>query len=299
MKILNYGSLNLDQVYRVEHFVAPGETLASLAYRRHCGGKGGNQSIALARAGAQVWHAGKIGPDGLALRDNLLAAGVEVSLLRTDGSATGHAIIQVNRTGENAILLHGGANQEITPAEAAITLADFAPGDLLLLQNEISAIPAIMRLAHARGMTIAFNPAPLGPEVESYPLECVNLFILNEIEGQQLSGKTAPDEIIAALRHRFPPAEILLTLGADGARFASAQGSLAVTAERVQAVDTTGAGDTFIGFFLAHRATGASPAAALRLACRAAAICVTRPGAADAIPTLADCQAFDQSAGQP
>jgi ribokinase len=288
MKILNYGSLNLDHVYRVDHFVAPGETLASLGYERHCGGKGGNQSIALARAGAAVWHAGKIGPDGLVLRDTLAAAGVDVHLLRLDGTATGHAIIQVDRRGENAILLHGGANQEITDAEAVATLADFGPGDLLLLQNEISAIPAILRHARSRGLTVALNPAPLGPEVSGYPLEFVNLFILNEIEGAQLSGEAEPEAILAALRRRFPAAEFVLTLGAQGARWADADRAVAVPAERVNAVDTTAAGDTFIGFFLARRAAGDSPEAALRLACRAGAICVTRAGAAEAIPTLTE-----------
>ncbi len=289
MRILNYGSLNLDHVYRVDHFVAPGETLASLAYARHCGGKGGNQSLALARAGAAVWQAGKIGPDGLVLRETLAAAGVDVSLLHTDGSATGHAIIQVNRDGENAILLHGGANREIGEDEAAEALARFGPGDLLLLQNEISAIPAILRQAKARGMAVAFNPAPLGPEVAGYPLDCVDLFILNEIEGGQLSGESTPEAIIAALRGRFPAADILLTLGAQGARFAGADGSMVdMAAERVQAVDTTAAGDTFIGYFLARRAVGDPPATALRIAGHAAAICVTRPGAAESIPVLAE-----------
>lgn len=284
-RVLNFGSLNIDHVYRVPHFVRPKETLSSLAYQRFAGGKGFNQSMALARAGAAVSHAGCIGSDGLWLRDRLAAAGAEVTHLQVVDTPTGHAIINVTPDAQNSIVLYGGANQQVTPEQAARTLAAFAPGDVLLLQNEISAMPEIMRQAQARGLQVVFNPAPMDARVPAYPLDAVTCLLLNEVEGAQLAGAEAPDAILAALRRRFPTMTVILTLGPDGVLASDGGAPVHVAAPRVKAVDTTAAGDTFTGFYLAERLRGAPFAEALRTACRAAAICVTRPGAADSIPT--------------
>ena len=292
-RILNYGSLNIDHVYRVPHFVQPGETLASTEYRRFAGGKGFNQSIALGRAGAAAAHAGCIGQDGLWLRDLLVEAGVDAAHLRVGDTPTGHAIINVATDGQNSIVLFGGANRTVTADEAGRVIGRFAPGDHLLLQNEISAVPEIMRLAHARGLRIVFNPSPMDERVADYPLDAVSCLIFNEIEGAQLSGATEPVRILETLRGRFPRATLVLTLGADGV-LAAEEGSgptVRVPAPRVTAVDTTAAGDTFTGYFLAERVRGASLPEALRTACAAAAICVTRPGAAASIPHRAEVAA--------
>jgi ribokinase len=292
MRILNYGSLNIDHVYAVDHLVRPGETLGSLRYSRFAGGKGNNQSVALARAGASVCHAGRIGADGVWLRDGLAACGVDVSRVRVCDVATGHAVIQVDRAGQNAIVLHGGANRAVTAADAEGDLAGFGPGDWLLLQNEIAAIPDIVRLGSDRGMRVAFNPAPMHADVLAYPLERVSCFLLNEIEGSELTGVAEPDGILIEMRRRFPAAMTVLTLGARGARCVSTEGVTQADAVPVTAVDTTAAGDTFIGYFLADVARGAGTKVALRAACEAAALCVTRPGAADSIPTRAELAAW-------
>ncbi|RME66218.1 MAG: ribokinase [Caldilineae bacterium] len=284
MAILNFGSLNIDHVYQVDHFVRPGETLPSRSYQRFPGGKGFNQSIALARAGVPVHHAGKVGEDGVWLRDMLNAEGAEASRVEVIDEPTGHAIIQVTPSGENAIVIHGGANRAITQTDAQRVLAGFGAGDWLLLQNEISAMPEIMALARAQGMEIAFNPAPMQSQVLEYPLQHVSIFFVNETEGADLTGETSPSRILAGMRNMFPRAATVLTLGEDGAIYVDGEREVHAPARQVTPVDTTAAGDTFIGYFLAAWTTGASPEAALDLATRAAAICVTRPGAAPSIP---------------
>jgi ribokinase len=284
MAILNFGSVNIDHVYRVDHFVRPGETLSSESYQRFAGGKGFNQSIALAYAGAKVSHAGKIGEDGAWLRKGLAEAGADVSFLQVCDHPTGHAIIQVDAQGENAIVLEGGANQSITPADAESTLAHFGPGDCLLLQNEISAMADIIRIGADRGMKIAFNPAPLTSAIAHYPLDLIDIFILNEIEAEELTGQAEPEAALCEMRKSYPAATTILTLGARGVIAATTTEQVSVPAEPVTPVDTTAAGDTFIGYFLADYLDGASLGNALQAATKAAAICVTQNGASASIP---------------
>ena len=298
MSILVFGSLNIDHVYQVKHFVRPGETLASTDYRRFQGGKGANQSVALARAGAPVFHAGRVGPEGVWLREQLAAEGVDVAHVEVGDAPTGHAIIQVDRAGENAILLYGGANLTISAADARRVLARFKPGDWLLLQNEISAMPDILRVAAERGLSVAFNPAPMTPQVFGYPLDAVSLFVVNQTEGAALArveSAESPAAIVDALRSRFPQAAHLLTLGGDGSLYASAEERIRTAAAPVEAVDTTAAGDTFTGYFLAEFLAGQPTAEALTRASRAAAICVTRPGAAVSIPRREELAQADSS----
>jgi len=290
-RILNFGSLNIDHVYRVPHFVRPKETLSSLDYRRFAGGKGFNQSLALARAGADVSHAGRIGGDGVWLRNLLADAGVDVTHLQVVDAPTGHAIINVTPEGQNSIVLYGGANQTVTPDDARRAIASFRAGDTLLLQNEISALPEILRLAHAHGLRIVFNPAPMDAHVPEYPLETVSCLLLNEVEGAQLAGTEEPTAILDALRRRFPKMTVILTLGPDGVLASDGGPAVRVPAPRVKAVDTTAAGDTFTGYYLAERLRGATFADALQTACAAAAICVTRAGAAASIPDRAEVNA--------
>ncbi|MFO7870146.1 MAG: ribokinase [Kiritimatiellia bacterium] len=285
-RILNFGSLNIDHVYSVDHFVRPGETLSSTKYAQFAGGKGNNQSIALAGAGADVYHGGKLGRDGLWLKERLDARGVNTSLIEVIEGVSGHAVIQVTPDGENAIVLHGGANRRITEDDAEKILSGFSEGDYLLLQNEISAIPAIIKLGAERKMKIVFNPAPMTEETSAYPLELVDCFILNRIEGSQLIGSEDPEEILSGMTQRYDRASTVLTLGAEGAMYADRNGVVKMPGQKVSAVDTTGAGDTFVGYFTAGLMDGSDLKAALDLACRAAALCVRRPGAADSIPSL-------------
>ena len=287
--ILNFGSVNIDHVYSVPHFVRPGETLASGRYATFSGGKGFNQSTALARAGAKVAHAGMIGADGGWLKDSLASDGADVTYLAVRDEPTGHAVIQVDASGQNCIIICGGANRAITPQYAEEVLSRFGDGDILLLQNEISAIPEIIRTSSARGLNIVFNPAPMGPEVCSYPLDLVDLFIVNEVEAAELAGATAdspPDAVLDLLRSKFPRAGVVLTLGTAGSVADIGGERVAVAAKRVKAVDTTAAGDTYIGYFLASRQRGLSLRDAMEKATEAAAICVMHAGAAPSIPRI-------------
>lgn len=288
MKILNIGSLNIDLVYQVPHFVRPGESLPALAFSRGPGGKGLNQSIAAARAGAAVRHAGCIGADGLFLRELLAAEGVDVAALRVGAEPTGHAIIQVNPEGENCIVLYHGANHALTADDLGAALAGFGPGDLLLAQNEVNDVGRLLRAGRDTGLGIIFNAAPASAELAALPLELTAVLVANETEGEALTGQTEPAAILAALRARCPQTEIVITLGAAGCRGAGPGGDWRLPAERVTPVDTTAAGDTFVGYLAAARAGGEPVRAAAELATRAAAIAVTRPGAATSIPRRAE-----------
>lgn len=287
MKILNYGSLNIDHVYSVDHLVRPGETLASLNYAMHPGGKGANQSAAIARAGGAVHHAGKIGRDGRWLVDQLTEYGVDTSQIRVTDDPSGHAIIEVDAAGENSIILHGGGNQQISTDEIDETLALFGPQDTLLLQNEISNTDHLMRAAAKRGLTICFNPAPMDPGVLDYPLELVGTFVVNETEAMGLAtGAQTPEQALEALAVRFPGVEIIVTLGASGLIARRGSESVLMPAFAANVVDTTAAGDTFIGYYLARRAAGDCFSDALRVASKASALAVSRPGAMTSIPLL-------------
>lgn len=288
MKILNFGSLNLDLVYQMPHFVRAGETLSSTGFSRNVGGKGLNQSVALAKAGAQIYHAGLIGEDGEMLRAFLAENGVDTRFVRTIDQPSGHAVIQVEPRGNNCILLYGGANQCVTDAFIQEALEPFGAGDFLVLQNEINKIDAIIHAAYAKGMQVVLNPSPIADNLKDLPLEKIAWFILNEIEGAELSGETEPDAILDRLTQLYPHAKIVLTLGSNGSIYAGDGQRLHQAACRVKAVDTTAAGDTFTGFFFAAVADGVSAAEALRRASKASAISVTRSGAAASIPNLAE-----------
>lgn len=286
MRFLNFGSLNLDYTYFVDHIVQPGETLASSSLEVFPGGKGLNQSVALARAGAEVYHAGMVGPDGSLLRKVLQENGIHTEYVRTVQERSGNAIIQVSRTGENSILLFGGANRCNTEAFVRDVLSGFGTGDWLLLQNEINLLPYLVKEAHSRGIRIALNPSPYDAQIEACDLGKVNLFFINEVEGCQITNETEPEKILAAMEVRFPKAEIVLTLGAEGAVLSSRQERYYCDSVKVNAVDTTAAGDTFTGYFLqSYLSMGQGAAAALQTAAKAAAISVTRKGAVPSIPT--------------
>ena len=293
MKILVFGSLNIDHVYRMPHLVRAGETLASASYQKNAGGKGLNQAIALARAGQEVCFAGALGKDGLFLRDYLASCGVDVSLLQVVDEPTGHAMIQLDEDGQNAIVLYGGANQRITPEMIREVLAPFAPGDFLLLQNEINLLPEIVEQAKAKGMRVVLNPSPMSDALREL-LPQVDWLILNEVEGEDLTGCAQPEEMLQALLGMQPACRVVLTLGEQGAMYADAQKRCFQPAVRTEAVDTTAAGDTFTGFFLSGVLSGASEEASLEMAAKAAAITVSRPGASKSIPSLQEVKARER-----
>ena len=292
MKILNFGSLNYDHVYQVDHFVLPKETISSLSYGRNFGGKGLNQSIALAKAGCEVYHAGRVGSDGQDFIDYLNKYGVRTDYLLKDmNEATGHAIIEVCE-GQNCIILHGGANQKVSEKQADEVLEHFGKGDLLLLQNEISSTAYIMKKAHEKGLKIAINTAPMDEKIFTYPLELVDIFIVNEVEAAGLVKSETDDieKIIELIRERFADKEVVMTVGEKGAYYIGKGEVVHEPALKVKVVDTTAAGDTFTGFFLASYLRDSDVAKALKLATKASSITVQGEGAAQSIPDIGELQ---------
>jgi ribokinase len=287
MKVLVFGSINIDLIFSVDHIVRGGETIASSSLVRSAGGKGANQAAALAKAGLAVSFAGKTGTDGMFLRELLESYGVDTTHTRNYDGATGQAVIQLDKNKQNAIVLFAGGNGAITPAEAGQTLEHFGEGDLLVLQNEITLTGSLISMAHERHIRIALNPSPYDERVESFPLEFVALFFVNEIEGAQLAhlpAGTPCEDILNALTARFPASEIILTAGKDGAYYGCGTERAHAGILDTPVVDTTGAGDTFLGFFIAAQMRGFAAAAALAAACKASSIAVSRLGAMEAIP---------------
>lgn len=294
MKILNYGSLNIDYTYSVDHFVRGGETQSSKELCVFSGGKGLNQSIALSKSGAPVWHAGAVGQgDGEFLIRQLEEAGVHTEYIARVEGKTGHAIIQKAKDGGNCILLFGGANQQITEEMVDQVLEHFEAGDYLMLQNEVSQIRYMMEQAHKKGMKIVLNPSPMDEKIASYPLEYVDYFLLNEIEAGDICGESAEGEVLLGkLAERFPGAKIVLTLGGDGSLYREGDTTLKQGIFKVPVADTTAAGDTFTGFFIGGLVLGQEPKEALLRAAKAAAIAVSRPGAAPSIPSKEEVEQF-------
>ena len=295
MKILNYGSLNIDYTYSVDHFVRGGETMSSEEMHVFSGGKGLNQSIALSKSGAEVWHAGAIGTgDGDFLIRQLKEAGVNTEYISVLDGKTGHAIIQKAKDGGNCILLFGGANQQITREMVDGVMDHFEKGDYLVLQNEISEIGYIMERAREKGMVLVFNPSPMDDKISTYPLEYVDYFLLNEIEAGDICGEQGSgEELLQKLSDKFPASKIVLTLRGDGSLYRDGQRILTQGIYKVPVADTTAAGDTFTGFLIGGLVQGLDAGEALDLAAKAAAIAVSRPGAAPSIPSREEVEAFE------
>ena len=284
MRVLNIGSMNLDHVYNVDHIVQPGETEATGEMNIHLGGKGMNQSVALAKAGVEVYQGGMIGDDGQPFIDACKEFGVNYSLIEMTDTKTGHAIIQIDKSAQNCILLYGGANQKLTEEYVSRTLETFGADDILLLQNEVNMLPYIVDKAYEKGMQIALNPSPFNEKLDEVDMSKISIFLLNEVEGGQITGLTEPDEIIARLLQLYPHAKIVLTLGKDGAIYADSTQKHFQPIFKVQAVDTTAAGDTFTGYFLAGLCENMPIPEALKMSAKASSIAVSRKGAVPSIP---------------
>jgi ribokinase len=299
MKILNFGSLNIDYVYSVEHFVRPGETLAASKREVFAGGKGLNQSIALARAlgkkeGIEIYHAGGIGKaEGGFLKQMLADAGVRTEFVQECGEPSGHTVIQVDKSGQNCILLYGGANMLQTQMFIDRVFLHFSAGDYLVLQNEINNVDYIIKKAHENKMIIFFNPSPYNEHVRSLPLQYVDYFLLNEVEAADISGTSVSgtDHLIEGLSRKFNSAKIVLTLGKNGVVYSDGTVVYTHGIYKVPVVDTTAAGDTFTGYFISCLAQKLPVKETLRLASVASSIAVSRKGAAPSIPVFEEVAA--------
>lgn len=287
MAIYTLGSINIDHVYHVPHLAKAGETLAATGYTKGLGGKGANQSVAASKAGAKVFHVGAIGPESAWVLDELQRYGVNTSSVLQINTPTGHAIIQVDPAAENNIILYPGANRQITDSHATRALASARPGDILLVQNETSAQSATIRLAADMGLRVLYTPAPfdLAPLQRAIPY--VHLLLMNEGEAAEMARALGS----------LPNCNVIITKGADGAEWHSpTTNPLFIPSFPVNPIDTTGAGDCFAGTIAAALDAGLSPTQALRRATAAAALQVTREGAATAMPTAKEVDSFLESA---
>ena len=293
MKMVVFGSLNIDKTYSLDDFVRPGQTISAYKMEQFCGGKGFNQGIALRRAGNEVHFAGAVGQDGGMLLETLDRNGIDRSCVKVTDGATGHAIIQLDKKGGNCIIILAGANGEITEADVENTLQNFGEGDLIVLQNEISCVPYILRRAREKGMIVAFNPSPYDAKIADCDLSCVDYLLVNEGEGAGMAGCTEADAILDTLHSRYPAINIVLTLGGDGSVYQDKHGArFTCGIHKVEAVDTTAAGDTFTGFFLSEILRHGDAQKALRTASVAAGIAVSRKGAEPSIPTMSEVGAI-------
>jgi len=286
MAIWNLGSINADMVYALPHLPTPGETLAALDLQQFLGGKGANTSVAAARAGSHVCHIGAVGPDGGWAVDRLLEYGIDTRHIAQINTPTGHAIITVDRQGENQIVLFAGANRALTSDQLGLALSQADSGDILVLQNETNLQPEAAKMGRDLGLRVCYAAAPFDANAVQAVLPYLDLLFLNEVEAQQLQQATGkiPGDLGVA--------DVIITLGAKGARhFNAATGDiLDIPALAVTAVDTTGAGDTFTGYVLSGLDRGLPMPQSMALAARAAALMVTRPGTADVIPDLKEVQ---------
>ncbi|MCX8507892.1 MAG: PfkB family carbohydrate kinase [Rhodobacteraceae bacterium] len=285
--IYNLGSINIDHFYRLDHLPAAGETLAAESYHMGLGGKGANQSAAAAKAGARVAHIGAVGPEGHWTVERLAGWGVDVTHIARLDTASGHAIINVDATGENTIILSPGANWALGWDRVEGALAGATPSDMLILQNETAHQAAAAALAHARGMRVFYSAAPFDEDAVRAVLPYLTTLALNVVEADQLCAA------LGQPLDRLDVPELLVTRGAEGAEWRARSGARAFApALKVRAVDTSGAGDTFAGYFAAGRDRGLAPQQALDWAAAAAALKVTRSGTADAIPTATEVADF-------
>ena len=284
MKVLNFGSLNVDYVYQMESILIPGETQASKERNVFSGGKGLNQSIALAKAGIPVYHAGMIGEGGDILLETCRENGVNTEFIRKIDAPSGHTMIQVDKNGQNCILLFGGSNRMITREFVDEVLGKFEKGDIILLQNEINELDYIIDKAYEKGMMIILNPSPYDNALDACDLSKVSLFLVNEIEGFQITGEKEPEKILEKIKTIYPHAKIVLTLGGEGSVYQDETGIYHQGIFKVKAVDTTAAGDTFTGYFISSILDGMPVQEGLELAAKASAIAVSRPGATASIP---------------
>lgn len=290
MKILNFGSLNIDFVYAVDEFVKPGETISSLGVTKNPGGKGFNQSVALARAGSLVYHAGLIGEDGLFLKELCESVSVNTEFLKVIDTPSGNAMIEVDKHGSNRIILYGGANQMITETFVDEVLGNFESGDMIILQNEISCLSYIIEKAYQKNMRIVLNPSPMNEKITKEMVSKASFIMVNEVEAAELSGMKTIDECMNKLRSLFPRASIVMTLGKEGVFFENEEISIKKEAYTVKAVDTTAAGDTFTGYFISTLLKYNDVKTALDYASKASAIAVTKKGAFPSIPNLREVE---------
>lgn len=294
MKILNFGSLNIDIFFRVENIVKPGETISAKSIEKRPGGKGLNQSVALSKSFENVYHAGSVGDDGIFLIDYLKSENINTKYIKKSDKLTGNAIIQVDDKGENSIVLYKGANFDNDKKFIDEVLNDFSKDDILLLQNEISSMKYLIDKAYEKGMKIVLNPSPITDEIKEFDFNKIDLLLVNEIEAKDIANKDNIDESINYFMATYPNINLIVTLGSKGSIFVNKNEKIKQEGIKVQSVDSTGAGDTFTGFFVSYFYQGKNVRDCLKFASLASALSVTKSGASISIPSLCDVKEFER-----
>lgn len=286
MRIFNLGSINVDHLYQVNRLPEPGETLSSRGYLVNMGGKGLNISVAAHRSGADVRHVGLVGAGDHSVREMISDLGLGDQLIKDVQAPTGHAIIYLDDQSENCIVIHGGANHCFSEETIRSSLCHAKANDWLVIQNETNANEIGIRVARDLGMKIALVAAPFDAATMPAQIERVDLVSMNQAEKELFEASVSKS--VKAIEGP----EFLITYGKSGATFLSGATEIHLDSHCVDALDTTGAGDTFFGVFLANYVSGMSPDISLERANAAGALMVQRKGAASVIPTKADIDAF-------
>lgn len=294
MKIINFGSLNIDIFFRVNHIVKPGETISAQSIEKRAGGKGLNQSIALVKNFDKVYHAGSVGSDGAFLKEYLKGEGIDTSFIKESKNPTGNAIIQVDDKGENSIVLYKGANFDNDKEYIAQVLSKFDKDDILVLQNEINNMEYIIDMGYKKQMKLVLNPSPITKEVKKFDLNKIDLLLVNETEAKEITNCQDIDQIIEYFRENYPDLKVVITLGCKGSIFVDKENKICQEAYNVEAVDSTGAGDTFTGFFVAEFYKNKDVKDCLKLATKASALSVTKQGASISIPNIEEVKKFGE-----
>ncbi|WP_296140840.1 ribokinase [uncultured Anaerococcus sp.] len=293
MKIINFGSLNIDIFFRVNHIVRPGETISAQSIEKRAGGKGLNQSVALAKVFDKVYHAGSIGMDGAFLKDYLTGEGIDTRFIRESDIPTGNAIIQVDDKGENSIVLYKGANFDNDKEYIDEVLSNFDKNDILILQNEINNMDYIIKKGSEKEMKLVLNPSPITDEIKNFDFNKIDLLLVNETEAKEISKCDDIEKCIDYFRENYPNLKIVITLGERGSIFVSKDSKVCQNAYKVEAVDSTGAGDTFTGFFVAKFYQNNDIKKCLEFANKASALSVTKQGASISIPSMKEVEKFN------
>ena len=288
MKVLVFGSCNIDYVYRLDHIVEKGETVTTCNFEIFPGGKGLNQSIAAAKAGADVYFAGCVGKNSEILTDILSENNVDISLIDKVAEKNGHAIIQVDRNGENSIFLYPGSNEKITKEYVDFVLGNFNSGDFILLQNEINNLGYIVEKAFQKGMQIVLNPSPFNEKLNSINFNHISYLILNEVELKTISQSDNIKSGLKLIKSSYPNIKVMLTLGENGCVYTDNETKIYRAAYDVDVIDTTAAGDTFTGYFVAELTTNKTYEEILKFSSAASALSISKKGAAVSIPDRKD-----------
>lgn len=286
MKVLVFGSLNIDFIYKLEHIVMPNETIKSTTCEVSSGGKGLNQAMAFAKTGLPVYIASNLGKNGQVLADTLSSGNVDISLLNHVDEDSGEAIIQVDENGNNAIIVCGNCNEHITEEYIESVFSHFEKGDILVIQNEINNLDLIINTAKDKGIKLVFNPSPFNHVIKTLPMNKIDYLFINEVEGKQLTGFEDEKSIVKHILKDYQDMKIVLTLGERGAVYADKNEYIYEPAKKVEVVDTVGAGDTFTGYFIYGVESGKTIKESLQMAAIASSIVIGRHGAGNSIPTL-------------